>query len=63
MKNLEGEGNRKDGEGQRGESLQDGRETQERQSCVPFAIFERSRGTRAEFKGVLLIIGLVLHKD
>lgn len=25
MKNLEGEGNRKDGEGQRGELLQDGR--------------------------------------
>lgn len=38
MKNLEGEGNREDGEGQRGEILQDGRgwehqiETQEKQS-------------------------------
>lgn len=53
IKNLEGEGNRKDGEGQRGELLQDGRgrtsgerareqdrDSRETTLNVPFSIFE-----------------------
>lgn len=60
MNKLEGEGNRKDGEGQRGELLQDGRgrtsgeraseqdrDSRETKLNVPFSIFVWSRGTRA----------------
>ena len=69
MKNLVGEGNRKDGEGQRGELLQDGRggtsgeraneqdrDSRETKLNVPFSIFVRSMGTRAGTTAILLMI-------
>lgn len=76
MKNLEGEGNRKDGEGQRGELLQDGRgrtsgerareqdrDSRETKLNVPFSIFVRSMGTRAGTTAIQLMIRVELHKD
>lgn len=72
MKNAEGEGNRKDGEGQRGELPQDGRggtsgegardrDSRETKLNVPFSIFESSKGTRTGT--IRLMISLKSHKD
>lgn len=76
MKNPEGEGNRKDGEGQRGELLQDGRggtsgerareqdrDSEETKLNVPFSIFVRSMGTGAGTTAIQLMIRGKLHKD
>lgn len=76
MKNPQGEGNRKDGEGQRGESLQYGRgrtrgerareqdrDSRETKLNVPFSIFVRSIGTRAGTTAIQLMIRVELHKD
>lgn len=69
MNKLEGEGNREDGEGQRGELLPDGRgRTSGESICeqdtgsrvtklyVPFSIFTQSRGTGAGTAATQLMI-------
>ncbi len=76
MKNPQGEGNRKDGEGQRGESFQVGRgrtsgerareqdrDSRETTLNVLFSIFVRSTGTRAGTTVIQLMIRVELHKD
>lgn len=74
MKNPEGEGNRKDGEGQRGELFQDGRgrtsgerareqdrDSRETKLNVPFSILVKCMGTRAGTPVLQLMIGVDLH--
>lgn len=76
MKNLGGEGNRKDGEGQRGELLQDGRgrtsggrareqdrDSRETKLNVPFSIFVNSMGTSTGTTDIQLMIRLEARKD
>lgn len=76
MKNVRGEGNRKDAEGQRGELLQDGRGgtsgerareqdkgSSETKSNVPLSIFVRRMGTRTGTAAIQLMIRVVLHRD